>query len=40
MREEIPAAGAVAVVVEPAAEDEVCGNAEEDAATLDLVNCE
>lgn len=31
VREEIPASSAVAVVVEPGAEDEVCRNAEEDA---------
>lgn len=31
VREEVPAAGSVAVVVEPRAEDEVCGGAEEDA---------
>lgn len=31
MRHEIPAAGRVAVVVEPGAEDEVGGGAEEDA---------
>lgn len=30
MREEVPAPGAVAVVVEPGAEDEVGGDAEED----------
>lgn len=30
MREEVPAAGAVAVVVEPRAEDEVRCNAEEE----------
>jgi hypothetical protein len=34
MRKEVPAAGAVAVVVEPRAENEVGGNCEEEAETL------
>lgn len=39
VREEIPATGSVAVVVEPGAEDEVCGGAEEDAvATVSIHN--
>ena len=33
MREEVPASRAVAVVVEPGAEDEVCCDAEEEAGS-------
>lgn len=38
MREEIPPAGAVAVVVEPGAEDEVCCDAEEETVPMNFVS--
>lgn len=37
MRQQVPAAGAVAVVVEPGAEDEVRGRGEEETTWLALV---